>query len=106
MLVYTTEPLAADVEVTGPVELVLHAASSAVETDFTATLIDVHPGGKAIHLCEGIVRTCFRDSYQDPIPIEPDQVYVYRIAAVGDQQSLPGRALHPAGGLQQQFPAL
>ena len=26
--------------------------------------------------------------------------------AVEDQQSLPGRALHPAGGLQQQFPAL
>ena len=79
MLVYTTEPLAADVEVTGPVELVLHAASSAVETDFTAALVDVHPGGKAIHLCEGIVRTCFRDSYQEPIPIEPGQVYVYRI---------------------------
>ena len=79
VLIYTTEPLAADVEVTGPVELVLHAASSAVETDFTATLVDVHPGGKAIHLCEGIVRTCFRDSYQDPSPIEPDQVYVYRI---------------------------
>ena len=37
MLVYTTGPLAADVEVTGPVELVLYAASSAVETDFTAT---------------------------------------------------------------------
>ena len=79
VLIYTTEPLAADVEVTGPVELVLHAASSAVETDFTATLVDVHPGGKAIHLCEGIVRTCFRDSYRDPSPIKPDQVYVYRI---------------------------
>ncbi len=71
---YTTEPLAAEVEITGPVELVLHAASSAVETDFTATLVDVHPRGRAIHLCEGIVRTCFLDSYRDPSPIEPEQV--------------------------------
>ena len=44
------------------------------------TLVDVHPGGKAIHLCEGIVRTCFRDSLpRPPVPSQPDQVYVYRI---------------------------
>jgi putative CocE/NonD family hydrolase len=35
VLVYTTEPLAEDMEVTGPVELRLSAASSAVDTDFT-----------------------------------------------------------------------
>lgn len=80
VLVYSTLPLAEDLEITGPVELVLYAASSAPDTDFTATLVDVHPGGRAIHLCEGIVRTCFRQSYTAPSSIEPNRVYEYRIS--------------------------
>lgn len=79
VLVYTSAPLEQAMEVTGPVQLVLYAASSAVETDFTAALVDVHPGGKAIHLCEGIVRTCFRASHRQPSPIEPGRVYAYAI---------------------------
>ena len=43
VLVYTTEPLERDVEVTGPVWLSLFASSSAPDTDFTGTLVDVHP---------------------------------------------------------------
>ena len=79
VLVYTTDPLKRDLEVTGPVELVLHAASDAPDTDFTATLVDVHPGGAAIHLCEGIVRARFRESFTEPSLIEPGRVYEYRI---------------------------
>jgi putative CocE/NonD family hydrolase len=79
VLVYSTAPLAADVEITGPVSLVLYAASSASDTDFTATLTDVHPNGQAIHICEGIVRARFRDSYEDPTLIEPGKVYKYEI---------------------------
>ncbi len=51
-------------EVTGPIRLTLYAASSAPDTDFTATLVDVHPDGKAICISEGIVRTRFRDSWE------------------------------------------
>ena len=80
VLVYSTAPLADDVEVTGPVELVLYASSSAPDTDFSATLVDVHPGGLAVHLCEGIVRARFRDSFTDPTPIAPGEVYEFRIA--------------------------
>ncbi len=80
VLVYSTDPLAEDLEVTGPVELTLYAASAAPDTDFTATLVDVHPGGKAIHLCEGIVRARFRESYETPKLIEPGTVYEYRIS--------------------------
>ena len=79
VLVYTTEPLAEDLEVTGAPELVLHAASSAPDTDFTATLVDVHPSGKAIHICEGIVRARFRESYTQPSLVEPGTIYEYRI---------------------------
>jgi putative CocE/NonD family hydrolase len=80
VLVYSTPPLDQDVEATGPVELVLNATSSAVETDFTATLVDVHPNGLAIIICEGIVRTRFRESLEDPSPIEPGRVYTYRVS--------------------------
>ncbi|MEC7841901.1 MAG: CocE/NonD family hydrolase [Candidatus Latescibacterota bacterium] len=80
VLVYSTAPLTRDLEVTGPVELVVYAASSAPDTDFTATLVDVHPVGAAIHICEGIVRARFRQSYERPTLIEPGQVYEYSIS--------------------------
>jgi uncharacterized protein len=80
VLVFTTARLSKDTEVTGPVEIVLYAASSAVDTDFTGTLVDVHPGGQAINICEGIVRARFRDSTETPALIEPDRTYAYRIS--------------------------
>ena len=79
VLVYTTEPLAEDLEVTGPVVVKLCAASSAVDTDFTATLSDVHPDGRAIHVCEGIRRASFRESLEHPTLITPGKVYRYSI---------------------------
>jgi uncharacterized protein len=80
VLVFTSEPLAADTEVTGPVELRLFAASTAVDTDFTATLTDVEPDGRAIHICEGIRGATFRESLEHPTPIEPGRVYEYTIS--------------------------
>ena len=47
VLTYTGDTLQEDMEVTGPIELKLHASSSAPDTDFTARLIDVHPDGRA-----------------------------------------------------------
>jgi len=80
VLVYTSEPLAHDTEVTGPVDVELFAASSAVDTDFTATLTDVHPDGRAIHICEGIRGATFRESLERPTPIEPGRVYRFPIS--------------------------
>ena len=80
VLVYTSAPLASDLEVTGPVEVKLFAASSAVDTDFAATLTDVHPDGRAIHICEGIRGVTFRDSLEHPTPIEPGKIYEYSIS--------------------------
>ena len=79
MLVYTSAPLAAPVEVTGPVTLTLYAASSAPDTDFTGTLVDVYPDGKAIILCEGLCRARYRESLEQPTLIRPGQVYRYEI---------------------------
>jgi putative CocE/NonD family hydrolase len=79
VLVYTSQPLAEDLEVTGPVSVKLHAASDAPNTDFTATLSDVHPDGRAIHICEGIRGATFRESLENPTPIEPGRIYEYTI---------------------------
>ncbi len=70
VLVYSTAPLEQDVEVTGPVKLILWAASSAPDTDFTGKLIDVHPDGKAYNLCEGIQRARYREGLDKPSPLE------------------------------------
>jgi putative CocE/NonD family hydrolase len=54
--VFTSEPLQRDLEVTGPVRVVLHADTSAPSTDWVARLCDVHPDGRSYNLCDGIVR--------------------------------------------------
>ncbi len=79
VLVYSTAPMAQDVEVTGPVSLELYAKSSAVDTDFTAKLVDVWPDGFAQTLTEGILRARYRDSQETPTLINPGQVYKFTI---------------------------
>jgi hypothetical protein len=80
VIVYSTPPLDEDLEVTGPVTLDLFAKSSAVDTDFTAKLVDVAPDGTAFNLTEGILRARYRESTEsDPKPITPGQVYEYKI---------------------------
>jgi hypothetical protein len=87
VLVYSSPPLERDVEVTGTVWLVLHAATDAVDTDWTAKLVDVDEDGRAINLTDGIVRARFRDSLEQPTPVEPGRVYEYRIR-VGSTSNL------------------
>ena len=79
MLIYTTDPLIGDIEVTGPATVELWAQSSAPDTDFTAKLDAVKPDGETINLNNGIIRTSFRDSLSDPRPAIPGQPYDYRI---------------------------
>lgn len=80
VLVYSTPELGEDIEVIGPVEARLFAASSAKDTDFTTKLIDVYPDGRALNVTEGIVRARFRNSIWDPpLLIEPGKIYEYKI---------------------------
>lgn len=75
LLVYSTPPLDRDLEVTGPVRFDFFASSSAVDTDFTAKLVDVAPDGAAINLTEGILRAKYRDSQATAAPLTPGKVY-------------------------------
>jgi hypothetical protein len=79
VLVYSTKPVAEDMEVTGPVTLELWTKSSAVDTDFTAKLVDVAPNGLALNLTDGILRMRYRDSQEKPEMMNPDQVYKIRV---------------------------
>ena len=79
VLVYTSPPLSEDVEVTGPVTVELWASTSAPDTDFTAKLVDVYPDGRAMNLCEGIIRARYRASQETPSLVTPGAVYPFRI---------------------------
>lgn len=79
VLVYSTEALAKEMEVTGPVTADLWVASSAVDTDITAKLVDVAPNGFAQNLTEGILRLRYRDSQEKPELLKPGTVYKVKI---------------------------
>ncbi len=79
VLVYTTPAFDTDFEVTGPVSAELYASSSAVDTDFTAKLVDVWPNGFAQNLTEGIVRARYRDSQEKPQFLNPGEVHKFSL---------------------------
>ncbi len=79
LLTYTSETLHDSITVIGPVKAVLHASSSAVDTDWVVRLCDVWPDGRSIQICEGIVRARFRDGVDKESLLEPGQVYRYEI---------------------------
>jgi len=80
VLVFTSEELDEDVEVTGPVEVKLFAATSARDTDFVARLCDVYPDGRSINITEGVIRARFRGrEWGCPELVESGQVLEYAI---------------------------
>lgn len=79
ILVYQTKPLSAALEVTGYPEVVLHAVSSAPDTDYFVRLIDVAPDGSNRDIAMGMVRTRYRDGLDKPKLIPVGEVAEFRI---------------------------
>ena len=79
VLVYSTPAFTTDTEITGPVSLELYAKSSAVDTDFTAKLVDVWPDGFAQNLTEGIIRARYRNSTEKAELLVPGQTYKFNL---------------------------
>lgn len=75
VLCYTSRVLTEPLEVTGRVRAVLHASSSAPDTDFAVKLIDVHPDGYAMNVAQGILRARYRGGFERPELMEPGRVY-------------------------------
>jgi uncharacterized protein len=94
VLVYTSPMLTAPVSIAGPVTAVLHVASSAVDTDVTAKLVDAEPDGFCANVAEGIIRARYRDGHDREAlltPGEPTEVTVdlWHVA----HTFLPGHAI-------------
>lgn len=85
VLVFRTPPLAEGVELTGPLVVRLWVSSSAVDTDFTAKLVDEYPPnpdypeGFALNIADAITRMRYRDSRERAELMEPGKVYEVRI---------------------------
>lgn len=82
VLCYTSDVLAEDLEVTGPVRLVLYVRSNCPDTDFTGTLVDVHPDGRALILTDGILRARYREGFTQQKLMVPGEVYRLEIDLV------------------------
>jgi putative CocE/NonD family hydrolase len=75
VLVFSSEALKQELEVTGDVKLVLYVSSDAVDTDFTAKLIDVYPDGRAFNVLESVLRARYREGLDREVWMRPGEVY-------------------------------
>ena len=86
VLVFQTELLSQDTEVTGPMDVLLWISSSALDTDFTAKLVDVYPAnedypaGYHLNLCDSIIRARYRNGFEQGECMEPGEVYQVSIS--------------------------
>jgi predicted acyl esterase len=75
VLLFTTEPLAEPLEVTGRITATLFVSSDCPDTDFTVKLCDVYPDGKSLLVTDGIRRASLRNSYAKHEPLAAGEVY-------------------------------
>lgn len=73
-LVYTSEPLADALEITGYVKLTLWIAMDVADTDFHVVLYDILPDGSSILLTEQYLRARYRDSMEREKLVTPGQI--------------------------------
>jgi hypothetical protein len=87
VLVYTSEVLKNDVDISGKVKVILHASSSCKDTDFTAKLINVYPDGRKMLILDGVIRARYRESPRHETFMQPGQIYEFTIN-LGDTSQL------------------
>ena len=75
VLCYTTAPVEQPLDLMGGATLVLYAATSALDTDFTAKLVDVWPTGFCQRLTDSVCRLRYRDGFAQAKPAVPGEVY-------------------------------
>jgi putative CocE/NonD family hydrolase len=85
VMIYTSQPLEHDMEVTGEVVVDLYVRSEAKDTDFTFTLCDVFPDGTSVNLHgldAGYLRMRYRNGKDHQELMKPGEVYKIRIGDV------------------------
>ncbi len=81
VLVYTSEAMREEMEVTGPVRARLYVSTSARDTDFTVKLVDVYPDGRAVNLTDGVLRLRYREGLERAVAAEPGRIYAVTVDA-------------------------
>ena len=71
---FATVPLEAPLEVTGRIAVRLFVSTSALDTDFTAKLVDIYPDGREILLTDGIQRLKYRTGASTPDYVLPGTI--------------------------------
>jgi putative CocE/NonD family hydrolase len=94
VLVYTSDPVEKNLEVSGPVRVKLFVSSDAKDTDFTAKLIDVYPDGRAFNLDETILRVRYREGYDREVLMEEGEIYSIELSPMTTSNVfLPGHRI-------------
>jgi len=62
-------------EVTGRIKAKLWISSDAPDTDFFVTLCDVYPDGRTYNICEGSIRTRYREGVTKEVMMKPGKIY-------------------------------
>jgi hypothetical protein len=92
VLSWVTEPLAEDVTIAGDIVAELFASTSGTDADWVVKLIDVYPdvyeadpkmSGYQLMISGEVFRARYRNSFERPEPLTPDQVTPYRIGLHG-----------------------
>ena len=78
VMVYDTDPLSKDTEVTGPIRVKLAFSTDVPDIDLWARLLDVAPDGTAFNLMSpglDVLRASYRNQKAKPEVLTPGQVY-------------------------------
>jgi uncharacterized protein len=100
VLVFVSEPLAEPLKISGGPMVNLVASTSGSDADWVVKLIDVYPpevagqpemGGYQLMVSADIFRGRYRESFEHPAPIAPDEPLAYRFALpTANHVFLPG----------------
>ena len=74
VLVFTSAPLEAPLEITGNVIARIQFASDAPDTDLIVRLCDVYPDGRSFNICEGALRLRFREQLDREVWLKQDDL--------------------------------
>ncbi len=88
VLSWETEPLRDDLRIAGSISALIYASTSGSDSDWVVKLIDVYPevnpenpslADYELMIADEILRGRFRDSFEKPKPVVPDEVTAYKI---------------------------
>lgn len=74
-ILFTSEPLARDLQILGFPRVTLFASATAEVAFFAVRLCDVGPDGSSTLICKGLLNATRRESMSEPAPLTPGEVH-------------------------------